>query len=105
MTVYVDNYRCPARVGAVRGRWSHLTADTPGELHAFAERIGLRQGWFQSRCKSGPCPTVGGVCVHFHYDVTDGKRAAAIGAGARAIGLCEFGAIVSARRAVFREPA
>lgn len=29
-------------------RWSHLTSDRDfDELHAFAERLGLRRAWFQ----------------------------------------------------------
>ncbi|WP_433297415.1 DUF4031 domain-containing protein [Actinoplanes sp. CA-030573] len=103
MSVYVDNFRVPATVGKVRGRWSHLTADTPVELHAFAERIGLRRAWFQPRCTSGPCPAVDGVCVHFHYDVVDAKRKAAVTRGAHPIDLRAFGAIISARRAAYRK--
>ncbi|WP_045742278.1 DUF4031 domain-containing protein [Actinoplanes rectilineatus] len=100
MTVFVDDFRCPARVGRIQARWSHLTAATPDELHEFAERIGLRRAWFQSRCKSRTCPSAGGVCVHFHYDVTDNKRLQAIAAGAVSIGVREFGEIVAVRRAV-----
>lgn len=103
MTVYVDNFRVPATVGRVRGRWSHLTADTPQELHSFADAIGLRRSWFQARCKHGACPSVEGVCAHFHYDVVDAKRAEAIAAGATAVALAEFGALISARRRRFRE--
>ncbi len=103
MTVYVDNARIPATVGRIRGRWSHLTADTPDELRAFAARIGLKPEWFQARCKHGTCPTVGGVCRHFHFDVVDFKRTEAIAAGAKPIDLREMGALTSARRAAFRE--
>ena len=103
MSVYVDNFRCPATIGRVRGRWSHLTADTPAELHTFAARIGLKPGWFQGRCKTGSCPTVDGVCVHFHYDVVDTKRHDAIRAGATPIDLRRFGAVISGRRARWRE--
>ena len=103
MSVYVDNYRRPATVGRVRGRWSHLTADSPAELHAFAARIGLRRSWFQARCRYGECPQVDGVCAHFHYDVVDTKRGEAIRAGARSIDIRDLGAITSARRAAYRE--
>ncbi|GIE87906.1 DUF4031 domain-containing protein [Actinoplanes regularis] len=103
MTVYVDNFRCPATIGRVRGRWSHLTADTPDELHTFAGHIDLQRKWFQHRCKHLACPTIGGVCAHFHYDVIDAKRGEAIRAGAQAVDLRQFGALVSARRAGFRE--
>lgn len=47
MTVYVDDFRIPARVGRYNARWSHLFADTRSELHAFAAQIGLRCEWFQ----------------------------------------------------------
>jgi hypothetical protein len=102
MTVYVDNFRAPARVGNIRGRWSHLTADTPAELHQFATLIGLKTSWFQAKCKHGPCPTIDGVCAHFHYDVVDAKRTEAIAAGAKGIDIRELGAIVSARRPEYR---
>lgn len=104
MSVYVDNYRVTAKVGNVQGRWSHLTADTTDELHAFAARIGMRRSWFQGRCKSKTCTTrADGVCVHYHYDVVDSRRQAAIAAGAEAVTLKALGQIISARRAAWRE--
>lgn len=36
MTVYVDDFLIPARLGCLNARWSHLFADTEEELHAFA---------------------------------------------------------------------
>lgn len=102
MIVYVDNFRARATVGRIRGRWSHLTADTPEELHQFAEKIGHKRAWFQAKCKHGACPTINGICAHFHYDVVDSRRTAAIAAGAKAIDLREMGALVSARRPHFR---
>lgn len=48
----------------------HMAADTEAELHAFAARIGLKRTWFQDK-PSGA-----------HYDVTGGRRHAAIRAGA-----------------------
>jgi hypothetical protein len=102
VTVYVDNFRSPATVGRIRGRWSHLTADSPEELHEFARSIGQRRGWFQAHCKHGACPSIDGVCAHFHYDVVDRRRDAAIAAGAKAIDIREMGALVSARRAHYR---
>jgi hypothetical protein len=101
MTVYVDNFRCPATVGRIRGRWSHLTADTVGELHDFAARLGQRREWFQARCKYGACPTIDGVCVHFHYDVVDRKRTDAISMGAEPIDLRNMGALIGVRRRQF----
>jgi hypothetical protein len=70
MTVYVDDYRIPARVGHVDGCWSHLMADSLDELVEFAERLGLRRAWLQDKAS--------GV----HFDVTDPTRAEAIRLGA-----------------------
>lgn len=103
MTVYVDAARIPARVGRVNARWSHLTADSPAELHEFAARLGHRREWFQAKCKYGKCPTIEGVCAHFHYDVVDRKRTEAIALGAKPIDIREMGAVVSARRPKFRQ--
>jgi len=89
MTVYVDNFRVPARVGKITGRWSHLfvaPGDDLGELHAFATAIGLRRAWFQDK---RPLP---------HYDVTDSKRHQAIAAGAVAISWKETGRFASQAR-------
>jgi hypothetical protein len=99
VTVYVDDYRVPAQVGHVRGRWSHLTATTPEELHIFAARLGLRRAWFQANCRLPGCPRTGRVCVHFHYDVVDSVRARAVDLGATAVGIRDFGALIAARRA------
>jgi hypothetical protein len=72
--IYIDDMRRQARVGKYTARWSHLTADTQAELHAFAARLGLRQSWFQN-------PGGG----RWHYDVTDSKRDQAIAMGAQQI--------------------
>ena len=66
MTVYVDD----AGVLKDGRKWYHLAADTVEELHAFAERIGLKPEWFQE--KNYP-----------HYDVTKYKRNQALREGAR----------------------
>jgi hypothetical protein len=93
MTVYVDDMRVPARVGRIEARWSHLMADTDEELHGFAARIGLRRSWAQypGTWKS-------------HYDVTDGKRAEAIRAGAVAIGCGSPESIALTRRKRQQQP-
>jgi Protein of unknown function (DUF4031) len=94
MTVYVDNYRVPARVGRLTARWSHLfvaPGDDLEELHAFAARIGLRRTWFQDKPP---------LC---HYDVTDTKRQQAIAAGAKAITWHETGRFAAAGRVLGQE--
>lgn len=104
MTVYVDNFRVLATVGRLTAFWSHLTADTPGELNDFAESIGLKTTWFQAKCKWPKCPTINGICRHYHYDVTDFMRLVAIKHGALTISLAEFGLIVSKRCAQYADP-
>lgn len=73
MPVYLDpmvNHR--RRIGRAGPRWCHMIADSLDELHAMADRIGMRRFWFQGTRASLP-----------HYDIgTDAKRAAAIAAGA-----------------------
>lgn len=96
MTVYVDNARIPARVGRFNARWSHMFADTQEELHAFAESIGLKRAWFQPGKQYGDKPP-----RHWHYDVTDSKRTAAIAAGAKPLyDIREYMAIINARDGV-----
>jgi len=82
MTVYVDDSRIRARVGSINAQWSHLTADTDEELHEFAERLGLRRSWFQSKPNQ---PWMN------HYDVTESKRRDAIRLGAKSITWREAG--------------
>lgn len=48
----------------------HMYADTLPELHTMAQRLGLRRTWFQNHPL---CP---------HYDLTEGRRAAAVKFGA-----------------------
>lgn len=69
--------------------WCHMVSDTSEEeLHAFAQRIGMRREWFQHE------ETHSGV-THAHYDLTPGRRARAIAAGAVEVQKTEL-----ARRAV-----
>ncbi|AZF28691.1 DUF4031 domain-containing protein [Pseudomonas sp. R2-60-08W] len=66
MAVYVD-----AEGIKWRGReWSHLVADSLEELHAFADKLGLRRSWFQSKT------------FYPHYDVTKSVRTRALAMGA-----------------------
>lgn len=58
---------------------SHMLADSIEELHAMADRVGLKREWFQSH--STP-----------HYDLCQTKRALAI----------KFGATVISRREVVK---
>jgi Protein of unknown function (DUF4031) len=72
VSVYVDH----AFAFGDWGRWSgggHLQADTPAELHAFADRMGLRREWFQSKPRRPE---------NDHYDLTRAGRELALRLGA-----------------------
>lgn len=74
MTVYVDQF------GEGWGKWTgggHLLTSDLDELHAMADRIGLKRAWFQD--KTFP-----------HYDVMASKRRQALAAGAVPIGTGEI---------------
>jgi hypothetical protein len=75
MAVYVDDMRVQATVGRITAHWSHLMADTPEELAAFARKLRLRPEWVQYP----------GTWKE-HYDVTDTVRARAIELGAVEVG-------------------
>ena len=68
MSVYVD------RMEAAFGRMvmCHMIADTPDELHAMADRIGVARRWYQQPPKAS----------FWHYDIAKSKRALAVEAGA-----------------------
>jgi hypothetical protein len=53
-----------------RKRYSHLTASTLEELHAFAASIGVKPHFFHRGA------------VHPHYDITEAQFPVAIAAGA-----------------------
>lgn len=98
MTIYVDTAMIPAKVGRYDSRWCHLMSGDldPTELHEFASRIGLLRSWFQPGFRLGSrtntCP------VGDHYDVTEGKRRAAVAAGAVELDRDGFIALMRKRR-------
>lgn len=90
MAVYVDSLMDHG--WKLRGRATlncHLFTDAVdlAELHAMAERIGMRRAWFQP---ARACP---------HYDLTPARRAAAVAAGALEVERRRAVAIWRARRA------
>ena len=86
MSVYVD-----AMMPCIKNKnWRydqacHLIADTVGELHLFADRLGLKRSWFQD----GTLP---------HYDLTKGMRLRAVGSGAIEINRDELVALLRDHR-------
>lgn len=68
MSVYVDK----SIYGYGRMIMCHMIANTPEELHAMADRIGVARKWFQAPPKAS----------FWHYDVCKAKRALAVVAGA-----------------------
>ena len=93
MSVFVDD----AFAEGDWGRWTgggHMQADTADELHAMAERLGLRRAWFQSK-PARPW--------HDHYDLTRQRRERAIELGAIPVGRREAVRRNAARRAAYRE--
>jgi len=83
MSVYVDAAIWPYG----RMTMCHMLADTLPELHAMADKIGVRRKWFQDK-PGFP-----------HYDICKAKRAVAVKQGAREIDRREFVALVGNMRA------
>jgi hypothetical protein len=68
MSVYVDS----ANISFRGMTMCHMIADSLDELHAMADRLGLRREWFQA-APPASFP---------HYDVSLGKRQLAVAHGA-----------------------
>jgi hypothetical protein len=67
MAVYVDPIREHPPFHDGNTLWCHMIADTEEELHAMAERIGMRREWYQGD----------------HYDLRPAGRALALQYGAQ----------------------
>jgi len=78
VSVYVDDMR------AAYGRMvmCHMIGDTPAELHAMADKIGIARRWYQGD----------------HYDICLSKRALAVSNGAIELTRMELGRKVIAQR-------
>jgi hypothetical protein len=79
MAVYVD--RSQHKLG--RMITCHMLADTLGELHDMADRIGAKRAWYQISRTGVP-----------HYDIPRFRRARAIELGAIEVGRRETCAIM-----------
>lgn len=88
MTVYVDDMKAPYG----RMTMCHMLADTDEELHAMAQKIGVKRKWHQ---KAGT--------VHSHYDICLSKRALAVAAGAQEITMRDVAELIKKRRQVLAE--
>lgn len=92
MAVYVDDAFVSDDPDAW-GRWTgggHMQADSFEELHAFAQRLGMRRAWFQTRP---------GRPERDHYGLTRGRRDRALALGA----IAETTAQGTLRRRALRE--
>ena len=78
MAVYVDD----VRHSYGRMVMCHMLADTPAELHAMADAIGMQRRWYQSPDKSS----------FPHYDLSLTRRTLAVAKGAKEITRQEVGA-------------
>jgi hypothetical protein len=72
MAVYVDDAFVAGDWGVFTGG-GHLQADSLAELNAFADRLGLRRAWLQTRPAKPE---------HDHYDLTRAGRERALALGA-----------------------
>ncbi|GCD38022.1 hypothetical protein OEIGOIKO_05832 [Streptomyces chrestomyceticus JCM 4735] len=97
MSVYVDEIKDYTTVSKMRGlrytHWCHLLADDIEELHAFAQRLGLRMTWFQDHA------------YRWHYDLTAGKRAMAVRYGAQEVDHHFVAELLAKRREAIGLPA
>jgi hypothetical protein len=85
LSVYVD----ASLYGYGRMVMCHMLADTPEELHAMADKIGVARRWFQD-------PKTMNVSTP-HYDIAKSKRALAVAAGAIE---CDRNALVAVVRRI-----
>jgi hypothetical protein len=83
MSVYVDSL---IDYGWRLGPSCHLTADTETELHEFAQSIGLKRSWADTKIEK-----------LIHYDLVKSKRDLAIKKGAIELTRKEVSAMVRKR--------
>lgn len=94
MPVYVDDMYLSAIGRFGRMKMSHLVADTEAELHAMADKLGLKRSWYQY--PKTPWP---------HYDVSMSVREKALKLGAVSITMKEAVAVCKrCRKAIKGEP-
>jgi hypothetical protein len=77
VTVYVDRLQ---QYGSKR--WCHVIADDLDELHAAAQRAGLRRAWFQDPAAPPKPGSFSGGVSFPHYDAQPRIRGLLVSAGA-----------------------
>jgi hypothetical protein len=88
MACYVDAARDYPEAGLRFRRFCHLLADSPEELHAMADRLGMPRRFFQQHP------------WRWHYDLPEHLRAQAVEYGAVEVSMHEVGSLLRRRRAV-----
>lgn len=88
MAVYVDESVWPFR-GQL---YCHMLADTIEELHAMADKIGMKRAWFQSPPKIRTP----------HYDIAPSRRALAVKYGAIEVDKYQMNEIAKKAREVWK---
>lgn len=87
MASYVDALRDYPDAGLRFTGFCHLLADTRGELHDMADRLGIPRRFLQEHP------------WRWHYDLPAHLRVRAIELGARELTMHEVGALLRARKA------
>jgi Protein of unknown function (DUF4031) len=84
---YVDTVRSYPGSGLRFTEFCHLLADTPDELHAMADALGIPRRFYQDHP------------WRWHHDLPSHLRPRAVELGAREVTMHEVGALLRTRRA------
>jgi Protein of unknown function (DUF4031) len=87
VTCYVDTVRSYPGAGLRYTRFCHLLADTPDELHAMADALGIPRRFYQDHP------------WRWHHDLPEHLRERAVELGAQELTLREVGALLARRKA------
>ncbi|MGH8962429.1 MAG: DUF4031 domain-containing protein [Jatrophihabitantaceae bacterium] len=87
MSCYVDTVRSYPGTGLRFTEFCHLLADTPDELHAMADALGIPRRFYQEHP------------WRWHHDLPSHLRPGAVALGAHEVTMHEVGALLRARRA------
>ena len=87
MSCYVDTVRSYPGTGLRFTEFCHLLADTPDELHAMADALGIPRRFYQEHP------------WRWHHDLPSHLRPSAVALGAHEMTMHEVGALLRARRA------